>query len=366
MSNLKKKSLVGWAMAAALVSCLVGCRTEGAFSGMDAAPEATPDAAPETGALVVTPNPLPEGISCIRASVKAGARSELRQHEVGPAPSASFTLEGLPTGDVQLSLEAFAMPCDNVSEGSMPTWSSEQQLVFVSRGALTTLDVVLRPNPIGIWDFDDTMGSLVLDASGKGNVGEVVQGTSPAAPAIQPTLVQGRKTGSKALDLTGGHTWMRVKSSDSLNDITPTFSIAAWVKSSTPAMGTEAVLWRQEGDAAWPGFGLGFFKGRAIAATHYYYITSVKVSARDGSWQHLAATFDGITVRLFENGEQTAAQDVGHPLGPLPTDVTIGAAQYADLDSTRVARDFFPGVVDEVHLFSAVLTPSQIKQMASQ
>lgn len=70
-------------------------------------------------------------------------------------------------------------------------------------------------------------------------------------------------------------------------------------------------------------------------------------------WSHLAATFDGSTIRIYVNGVlegQSAA--VGNLDAAVGTSLTIGALGGA--------FDFFKGLVDEVEVFSRALNASEI------
>ncbi len=73
-------------------------------------------------------------------------------------------------------------------------------------------------------------------------------------------------------------------------------------------------------------------------------------------WTHLAATFDGMTRRLYVNGVQAALGSVGTLVyDPAAVPVTIGADWALNAPTA-----FFNGRVDEVSLYSRALTVDEI------
>ncbi len=71
------------------------------------------------------------------------------------------------------------------------------------------------------------------------------------------------------------------------------------------------------------------------------------------SWTHLAATFDGATLRLFTNGVQTATQAYAGTLTTSANDLFIGG--------NSIWSEFFDGLIDEVRVYNYALTATQIQ-----
>ena len=70
-------------------------------------------------------------------------------------------------------------------------------------------------------------------------------------------------------------------------------------------------------------------------------------------WSHLAATFDGSTLRLLVNGVQVASQPVLVPIGASNGALTIGGdALYGQ---------HFAGRIDEVRIYNTALTASEVQ-----
>jgi len=71
------------------------------------------------------------------------------------------------------------------------------------------------------------------------------------------------------------------------------------------------------------------------------------------TWTHLAATFDGATVRLFVNGVQVASQAQPTPLANTTGTLQIGADSYP--------TEYFAGRIDEVRVYNRALSATQIQ-----
>ena len=74
-------------------------------------------------------------------------------------------------------------------------------------------------------------------------------------------------------------------------------------------------------------------------------------------WVHLAGTYDGSTIRLYRNGVQVATAGCRG---------RHGQHMHGHHDHRRPQLEepaWFPGAIDEVRIYSRVLTPSQIRDM---
>ncbi len=71
------------------------------------------------------------------------------------------------------------------------------------------------------------------------------------------------------------------------------------------------------------------------------------------TWTHLAATYDGATVRLYVNGTQVASGARSGPLAPSTHPLQIGG------DS--IYGQYFAGLIDDVRVYNVALTAAQIQ-----
>src|SRR5207244_1303537 len=71
------------------------------------------------------------------------------------------------------------------------------------------------------------------------------------------------------------------------------------------------------------------------------------------TWTHLAATFDGATVRLYVNGAETVSQVQTAALTPTAGTLQIGADSYTG--------ENFAGRIDEVRIYNRALSAAEIQ-----
>src|SRR5260221_143021 len=71
------------------------------------------------------------------------------------------------------------------------------------------------------------------------------------------------------------------------------------------------------------------------------------------AWTHLAATFDGATVRLYVNGVQVASQAQTAPLATTTGTLQIGGDSYPN--------EFFAGRIDEVRIYNGAHHQAEIQ-----
>ena len=81
--------------------------------------------------------------------------------------------------------------------------------------------------------------------------------------------------------------------------------------------------------------------------------TSASASLQAGQWAHLVCTFEaGAQVRFYLDGVQVASSSAGPPTGPASDHWCLGAKGGSE--------DFFDGQLDDVHVYDAALTATQV------
>lgn len=133
------------------------------------------------GEIDVALTNAPSDVSCVRVSV-VGSRTDVRKFDLAAGKKASFTLTGLPVGNVSVSADAFPLACNKVVSGVEATWYSE------SVGAKLKAGIVEHV-------------ALSMIHNGKASVGvDFNEGNGPSQPS-QPPLAGGTFSSAKAMML---------------------------------------------------------------------------------------------------------------------------------------------------------------------
>jgi hypothetical protein len=197
---------------------------------------------------------------------------------------------------------------------------------------------------VGWWKLDND----VKDSSGKGNNGTI---------AGAPTWVTGGKIGS-ALSLNGTADYVDCGAADSLN-ITDKVTLSAWIKPNTMANSAYQTF-VSKGDHA---YCLQQTSGNLIE--FYVYDTgwhavdsAIITSTFNGTWHHVAGTFDGTQLKLYVDGKLTASVLYAGDIDTATHSVSIGR------NSEQSGR-LFNGTIDEVRVYRGALPTSEIVKLAN-
>jgi len=232
-------------------------------------------------------------------------------------------------------------------------WSTVWSFTTVSNNAL-----------VADWKMDEGSGTSLVDASGYAN-----NGTTTGNPA----WVIGAN--GQALKLNGTSQYATVPDNPSLNPGTA-ITLAAWIKPEQGA--TQNIIKKaitQTGTSApslVDGYELSlssptaavpskvFFRinqatasAAPISNSDFYRLNSVVNYPNDGStWMHVAATYDGTTIRLYINGVENATKTVSTAINPNNLAVGIGAQPDGQFK--------FKGAIDDARIYNAVLSADEI------
>ena len=98
--------------------------------------------------------------------------------------------------------------------------------------------------------------------------------------------------------------------------------------------------------------------GTKVPSTEVYVggakIVSAAASLAIGTWTHLAATFDGSTLRLYVNGMQVSQLAVSGSIATSNGALRIGG--------NSIWGEYFSGLIDEVRIYNRALTAGEIGQ----
>jgi hypothetical protein len=228
------------------------------------------------------------------------------------------------------------------------TYRVRAQDAALNLGPFSTTATAVTPaaptGPAGLvaaYSFNEGSGTTVADASGTGNAGTI--GTA--------TWSTTGKYGN-ALSFNGTSARVTVPDAASLR-LTTGMTLEAWVNPSVVNAAWRDVIYKGNDDyylmaTSSPGrpVGGGIFGGSYGEAYGTANLTA-------NTWTHLAATYDGSTLRLFVNGTQVATATRSGNIATSNSVLNIGGdAPFAQ---------YFSGRIDEVRIYNQALTAAQIQ-----
>jgi hypothetical protein len=210
----------------------------------------------------------------------------------------------------------------------------------LSSTATMTVTVSTKTTPVAFFPFSEGTGTVTVDQSG-----------SRTATLNGPTWNTGKV--GKGLNFDGINDWVTVPDDNGL-DFTTSFTIAAWVQPSSVGTWRTAMLKERSGGLA---YGLYASDDRSRPAV-YINLGGADLNATGTSalplntWSHLAATFDGSTVRLYVNGKQAAQLTARGSVVTSQSPLRIGG--------NAVWGEYMKGGIDEVRLYKTALSAAEI------
>ena len=227
---------------------------------------------------------------------------------------------------------------------------------FTDSGTFSTHEA---PDPlVGDWRANEGSGTTLVNSSG---VGAVNNGTILG----DPTWITGQHGQAIRFDGTGDRA--TVADNASL-DISGAITMATWVK--PEAAGTQNLIKKSINDAT-DGYELSLSASSATPAQkpfvrfnqdtsgNTYRVNGTTSYPSDGTtWMHVAATYDGATIRLYVNGVQE---------GQLAASIAIATNNLALGIGAQPDGTFgvLQGAMDDVLLYNTALTASEVAALAS-
>jgi len=195
---------------------------------------------------------------------------------------------------------------------------------------------------VAAYGFEETSGTTVTDASGKGNNGTINE-------AVRVT--SGHY--GNALDFDGVNDWVTVNDSASL-DFSTGMTLEAWVYPMSQTNGGNTVILKEATGAEV--YALYSDEDANLPVSYFndgsYQAVTGPNRLPVNTWTHLVATYDGQYQRLYVNGAEVSKNPATTPIQQSSGVLRIGG--------NSVWGEFFDGKIDEVRIYNRALTATEI------
>lgn len=227
-------------------------------------------------------------------------------------------------------------------------------LVFLLTLALAVAMVIPMAIPVGAviapqlaarWPFNEESGATtVADISGNGNTGTIYGATPGAA---------GKFGNALSFD---GNDYVSVPDSPFLT--CHNLTVEAWIKGNS-FTSNPVIVSKVEGTAGnqpgWKGFYLQIWNSKVTLAIDGNVWFSGSTSLLPNIWYQVAGTYDGTTMKVYLNGALDGTYTSSSGISDTAAAVTIG--------NFSLYNRFMDGSIDEVRIWSSVLTADQLDDM---
>jgi len=300
----------------------------------------------------------------------------------GGSSFASFTIAGgggaadtlrdrlwIPNGPFTLSSGKFSTGGYNMHVGSIAISAgttftvSTGTVIYDSLTAKTLPSTVLttynnlrveapsETSLVGYWKLDEgsgTGGSSTRDWSGTGNTGAL--SSMGANWAAAPATMEFDNASAMSFDGSAGYVSTGVTSLPAANAAQ---TISAWINiAALPASASSVVA--LNGASSTVQLGLSPTTLRVLRNDGTALISTAAPST--GAWHHVTYSWDGTTNRLYVDGVAAS---------PTMTAHDSAAVTAAYIGATNPGADFFNGKVDDVRIYNAALTATQVARLAA-
>ena len=240
--------------------------------------------------------------------------------------------------------------------GDLTTTTSSTTLTLTANKSVTAVFsyAPVPPGLIAWWRAETDASDLIA-----GHHGAFYSGASPVGPAVTPAGLVG---GAFNFD---GTTHVRVPDAADLRP--ERFSVEMWVYPTVQTTSRQTLFARGSSTDDHKSWSITLIDGKVRFS--YENLFNTEANVMDGNynfplnqWTHVAASFDGSTLRLYTNG--LLANSTGGFgttfYDPAAVPVTIGSAWIAGASANR-----FTGRIDEVSFYDRALGDAEVAAIAA-
>jgi hypothetical protein len=208
---------------------------------------------------------------------------------------------------------------------------------------VSNVEVEAPAGLVGAWGFEEASGGSATDSSGSGNDGAISGATRTG---------QGRH--GAALSFDGLDDLVTVADQASL-DLQSAMTLEAWVFPTTSTGWRSVMIKERPGGLVYALYG----NTNANRPSGHLFTSSGAAVAHGtqrlpvNTWTHLAATWDGTTLRLYVNGTQASSLAAGGTLSNSAGALRIGG--------NSAASQWFTGRLDEMRVYNRALSANEIQ-----
>ena len=208
--------------------------------------------------------------------------------------------------------------------------------------------IKINPDLVAYYKMSDGTGTSLTDNSGNSRTGTLTNGPEWKA--------SGCFGGSRqALDFDGTNDFVNITPYPAYNN--STLTIEAWIKP-TNTSDKEIVGWGSLSGTAGDAAQFRIEEGKlqfGVSAPGWQSVSGV-TSINSGNWTHVAVVKNGTAVSLFVNGVLDASATLS------TSSPTIGNLQIGGFCYKGTQEKAFPGTIDEVRIWYAVRTETEIRE----
>ncbi|PWB67958.1 hypothetical protein C3F09_12555, partial [candidate division GN15 bacterium] len=311
------------------------------------------------------------GMADDHLNIKAGSDGTLYA-----AVKTSYDTPGYPK--IALLIRRPAGTWDNLYEvdqsgtrGIVVVNESAGKLAVIYTSSESGGDILYKESPLASISFG-SVGTLITGGtynnatSAKQNYSGSIVVLSANGSSAAGVLAADANSNSYALNFDGSNDWVNCGTSAAA-DITGPITLEAWVRSDVAA--TQSIV-KKNGTSSGYELSLSNNVSGGLPQNYFfrlngsdtYRVNSTSYYPVDGTWTHVAATYDGSVMKLYVNG----VQEGGDVAGP-PSIVTNTSNLVIGTDAlTPGTGKNFDGGIDEVRVWNVARTAQQILDSYNQ